>query len=317
MNRTALAIRMLQIMKTEGLIKKQTLADRLEINLRNVIELKKELETAGYYIEVTNGKNGGYHLLDEYLLPINALSNDEISAIKEAYNYLKANDRYLKDSNFEMAFVKIISNHMNVTRYDPVVAYSQLQTSSNLINKHYQQIKSAIKEQYRIKITYQPQNKDTVCWMFQPYELFQYNGMWYLVGYRQSSKDLKAKTITIKLNRIKKIITTDVKFSFPSYFDIKDYVSKFGIVMNEQEKITVKIKGRYYVSEYLYGDGQTIEYLDDNTMILSVVMNTKLMMKQFVMSLGSDCEVIAPDWLKQFIIDECKKTLLVYNKKDR
>ena len=44
-------------------------------------------------------------------------------------------------------------------------------------------------------------------------------------------------------------------------------------------------------------------------------MQGDIAIKQFVMSLGSDCEVLQPAWLKQQIIEESEKILSKYLKR--
>ena len=316
MNRTALAIQMLQLLKTNGQMKKDQIASQLEINVRNVIELKKELETAGYYIESHNGKNGGYRLLNDYLLPISALTIDELKALNDAYHYLSSNSIYQKNIHFKQAFNKVIANHMHVeSMVDPLIIQSKLNMNIDELYANYHMIMKAIDIQQRIYITYRPQNKKLAKWIIHPYQLFQYKGMWYLLGFRQKDKVTVEKIVTLKLNRIVKIEILDIKYSLPSDFNIKAYVSNFGMKIGQKQEVILKIHKRYYISEYIYGEDQKITYLDDDTIILSVSMQGDITIKQFVMSLGSDCEVIKPSWLKQYIISESKKILKQAEKK--
>ena len=74
MNRTALCIRMLQLLKVRGRMRIDEIAQALEINPRNVREFRKELETAGYSILQTTGRYGGYQLDAAALLPAAALA---------------------------------------------------------------------------------------------------------------------------------------------------------------------------------------------------------------------------------------------------
>ena len=62
MNRTALCIRMLALLKVRGRMRIDEIAEALETNPRNVREFRKELEIAGYPIIQTTGRYGGYQL---------------------------------------------------------------------------------------------------------------------------------------------------------------------------------------------------------------------------------------------------------------
>ena len=69
MNRCALCIRMLQLLRARGRMQINEIARELETNPRNIREFKKELETAGYVIRQFTGKYGGYQLDEEVLFP--------------------------------------------------------------------------------------------------------------------------------------------------------------------------------------------------------------------------------------------------------
>ena len=73
MNRTALCIRMLALLKVRGRMRIDEIAEALETNPRNVREFRKELEIAGYPIIQTTGRYGGYQLDTSALLPAPAL----------------------------------------------------------------------------------------------------------------------------------------------------------------------------------------------------------------------------------------------------
>ena len=66
MGKSAMCIQMLQILNSGRVYKASELADLLETNPRNIIEYKKELEEAGYYIISIPGKFGGYQLDKTY-----------------------------------------------------------------------------------------------------------------------------------------------------------------------------------------------------------------------------------------------------------
>ena len=60
MNQISLAIKLLLILKTQGIVKKQALAQQLEISEKNVQRLRNQLEMVGYTIETIKGRYGGY-----------------------------------------------------------------------------------------------------------------------------------------------------------------------------------------------------------------------------------------------------------------
>lgn len=58
MNRAALCIKMLKILKSRDIVSTAELAELLKTNPRNIREFRKELEAAGYHIEEKRGRYG-------------------------------------------------------------------------------------------------------------------------------------------------------------------------------------------------------------------------------------------------------------------
>ena len=97
MGKSSLCLQMLQLLNTGRIYKCSELADILETNSRNIIEYKKELEEAGYYITSIPGKYGGYKLEKTGLIPSIKLLDSESKSIAEAYDYvLKKKDFIFK-----------------------------------------------------------------------------------------------------------------------------------------------------------------------------------------------------------------------------
>lgn len=95
MNRTALCIRMLALLKVRGRMRIDEIAEALETNPRNVREFRKELEIAGYPIIQTTGRYGGYQLDTSALLPAPALDAQEEDALQEACRYLRSHADFI------------------------------------------------------------------------------------------------------------------------------------------------------------------------------------------------------------------------------
>ncbi len=79
MGKTALCIRMLELLNIGRIFKVTELASLLETNPRNIIEYKRELEETGYYISSIPGRYGGYKLDSNTLIPVLHLNNEEKS----------------------------------------------------------------------------------------------------------------------------------------------------------------------------------------------------------------------------------------------
>lgn len=307
MNRTALALMMLRILKTRSLVKKQDLADLLETNPRNIIELKKELEIAGYPIDYKPGPNGGYQLAESGSLIVPDLTSMETIALQEVLSYLRSTNTTLR-KEAEEALEKVLSAGMSVSQKDNMmVSGTRLSMDYRRLQQYYEIIRTSIYSSVRLKVSYRPRNKEIKEWIIHPYGLFLYRDMWYMVGYREYDK-----VITMKLNRIVNLEQTTIKFHKPDDFNIRDYVSNYGLSIGEKQRVRLLIRKRYYLSEYLYGEDQIITPIDDDTVLFEVTMQGDISIKQFVLNLGADCEVLEPQWLKDEILQEAEKIINQY-----
>lgn len=99
---------MLQILNSGRTYKASELAELLETKERNIIEYKKELEEAGYYIISMPGKFGGYRLDKTNIFPSILFSPEEKQAFSEATSYIKARNDFLYKKQFQEAVSKSI-----------------------------------------------------------------------------------------------------------------------------------------------------------------------------------------------------------------
>lgn len=308
MNRTALAIRMLLILKTRKFIKKAELAQLLETNPRNIIELKKELETAGYLIEVTHGPYGGYRLIDVTLFPLASLDQQERRALLNAAPFLLTNKEPLFTDDFKNALQKLVANE---TRDDTISIESgigwQLAISKETIQQYLSILSSAILGRKRVEMTYKPQNKASKHYVIEPRELVQVHGLWYVL-----CQDPRKELITYKVNRIEQLKITEKTFRPDEDFYAKKAVTPYGHNVSDPLKCVFRIRNREYLTEYVFGENQQIEWISDDEFILSADLRGDYSIMQFVLQLGSDCEVLEPEALRNKIGDEIQKMNRIY-----
>ncbi len=303
MNRTALAIRMLLILKTRRFVKKADLAQMLETNPRNIIELKKELETAGYSIEAVHGPYGGYRLMDTTLFPLAELNRQERSALLRAAPFLLSSNEPLLSDDFKKSVEKLVANE----KLDESIVIEtgigwQLAVSKETIQQYLSVLSSAILSSKRVEMVYKPQNRASKKYMIEPRELVQVNGLWYVLC-QDSQRDLA----TYKINRIEQLMITEKGFRPDEDFTAKKAITPYGHNVTGPMSCIFRIKNREYLTEYIFGENQRIDWINDDEFILYVDLRGESSIMQFVLQLGSDCEVLQPTGLKEKLIDEIRK----------
>lgn len=317
MSKTSVTLGMLRLLATQQTIKVSDFAELLETNPRNILEYKKELETAGFVIDSIPGRYGGYRLSTKALMPTLRIKSNEKKALDEGLNYLKNRNDFLFIDDYLKAMGSIYSSLETDTIYDEMTIINRfpLVMSEQKIKDRYMFLDLAIKDQYVIKITYQSQNHKEKTHHIHPYKLYMYNNAWFIIAWNESVHDVGF----FKLNRILTYETTKMTFEISQTFQVNQYLDKFGMKSNDEEyrlKLKITPPYQFLVTERIYGKDQSLEFIDDQTTILNVTMRHLNQIKAFILGFGGSCEVIEPIELRNQIKEDLMKTLNVYQIKD-
>lgn len=259
MGKTSLCIQMLELLNTGRVYKVSELSEILETNSRNIIEYKKELEEAGYFITSVSGKYGGYKLDESYIFPSIKLSNNEKQIILEAYNYILSCNSYLNNIEFQKAFSKVLSQFNYNGSVKSVINSSNciLLESKNELLIRYNLINDAIKEKKVINIKF---NKYDI--VFHPYDLFIYNNIWYVIGWNQ----IRCEINYYPIHKINNIDKTKSRFNIHREYNINDYIDVNGF-KNIKLIHTKLLFSKKVDLDKLYGKNQIVEYIENKTII--------------------------------------------------
>ena len=208
-------------------------------------------------------------------------------------------------------FVDAIANLSKQLDQDIQMSVPSFQTVSLNIaiakyQRHMEVINNSIDTHMRIVIEYQKKYNVLRSYTFEPYSMFLVNGMWYLSGYDQDNR-----FINLKISRMSSVIETGQKFRFDEKTKVFKGVGEFGYNINPISAIIV-VKSMDYISEYIWGDKQTIEWINDNCFRLAVTFPNEMAFKKFILSGGSNMKIEAPIEYKDWIILEAEKILKLY-----
>lgn len=313
MNRTALTIKMLNYLKANNrVISRETLAAYLETNVRNIAEFKKELEAAGYRIETTSGRYGGYRLAEDSLVPTVALSEGEIMALNDAEKFLQHTNFHQLET-FAQALIKIRNNLYDTSLSSDV--YYLFQSVGSSLQSEYERLLRKAKIEHRyVELEYCKLNSEV--WekrLLQPYELiYSDEGNYVLALDKTLGKQERFKTFKLSDVRMRKVVLCDRLFRRDEMFKIQDYVGKQSI-MKDIYKVELKIVGRQAVLLYEKEFGLMVDKkMVDQTLYLTFTMENKAKILAFILSLGADCEVLSPWEIKDALIEILQSALSRY-----
>lgn len=277
-------------------MKKQEIADELEVNPRNIIEFKRELETAGYYIESLPGQHGGYLLKDAAFFPLAPLSLEQRESLINAKDYLLNSQHPLINKPFKQGFQQLVANEQgagslaskDVHRYTMPLA---------TMEQHLAKLTQAIAQKSRVRLIYQKGLVSTKEYVFEPYHTFEINQGFYTIGY------LKYEGVsTFKINRIVELEVLEESFLRDPYFNLNQEIDDFGFRFHQVHQLHLIIRNAPHYAEQIYGENQRIEIINDQDFELFVETRGKIATIRLVLEMGGNVEVCSPAWL----IDEVK-----------
>lgn len=229
MNRSAICIKMLMLLKARGKMNTAELAKELETNPRNIKEFKKELVTAGYNIQEVKGRYGGYYLDEDCLFPSLKLTKDEIDALNESRGIIDSHPEFVGHADFHSGLDKVLCADKDSKS---MMHYYINQTSLALSSQEYdmvQTVQTAIDQKQSVEISYQTlSQKDASTFLLDPYEIIHYKNAYYVIGF--SHKRNEYRTYRFSMQRMKRCKLTDKRFLRDSSFNIASFIGKESLI---------------------------------------------------------------------------------------
>lgn len=152
--------------------------------------------------------------------------------------------------------------------------------------------------------------------LFDCYKLVCQKGNWYALAYEHKSQEIKI----FSLSRMKNIKMTNFSFTIPQDFNIENYVDLyFGIWNNKTKPVEYELlfakEIALYIREREWHPKQVIRHNADGTVYLKFKSNQDQEIKNWVRSWGNLVTVLSPKKLKDELVENAKKVLLIYTKK--
>ena len=170
-------------------------------------------------------------------------------------------------------------------------------------------ILEALKKNTLLEMTYQSFWRDEAnTFTVEPYCLKAFKQRWYLVA-RSPYYD---KIMIYALDRVRELEATDLHFDYPEDFDAKAYFEDcFGIIADQNYDVeTVKLKvaagqANYLRSLPLHPSQKEIESNDEYS-IFTVRLRPTFDFRQEILMMGSDIEVLEPQWFRDEVAEVAK-----------
>lgn len=201
----------------------QELADRFRLSIRSVYRYITDLADLGLYVESKKGRNGGFTVLANQVLPPVLFTEDEITALYFAIQSLKNFEEFPFQMDTEPAAEKLLAVVPKKLK-DKLLHledHFQLSTPKQVVeNSFLSELMRAAMDKSKITIDYQSPKRQSVK-IVEPIGIYANNGFWYLFAFDPE----KGETRHYRADRIKKV--AKLNEAFETEFTLSELEKEF------------------------------------------------------------------------------------------
>jgi predicted DNA-binding transcriptional regulator YafY len=217
------------------------------------------------------------------------------------------------DNRYQLLFQKLsmLVNSSNTT----IISQLELPTKSNK-NPHYKiklnPLEKAINEQCVIRILYQSLEENSPTERnVHPYAITIRAGEWYLVSFTPDRNDYRF----YRLERIHNLHVMNQKFARDEHFDLEAmFAHSFGVYRADETEVIVRLHGKAarLADERIWHNDTEFKWNDQTTATLKTKVQGTTEILKWILSMGSEAEVLKPDEFRKEFILEIEKMLASY-----
>ncbi|MGD9054859.1 MAG: transcriptional regulator [Desulfobacterales bacterium] len=296
------------------------LAQELEYHWRTVYRDLEALQLAGFpiFTDRVDGKNL-WSILDSARqnVPI-PLDLTEVMALYFSRGLM----RILKDTVFYESLESFFQKIKATLPAETIQYLEKIEQSLGVGAKPYKRydqlrdvidrISQALVDRQMVEIDYYTMSrKKRTRRKVAPYKIWLFDGAFYLVGNCGLREDIRI----FALDRIKSLRLTDETFEIPEDFKVEDFMQiSFGVFHGKPQNVKIRFAPEVagYIREKTWHATQKIKSQNDGSVIFEARVAGTDEIKYWLMSWGSNAEVLSPATLRNEMISEARKMLRCY-----
>lgn len=283
----------------------QKLAQEFEVSSRTIMRDLESLDQAGIPIQSFYGVEGGYQIMDSFVLDKQAATSHEYDWIVTA---LEGMATAYASKGLKQALEKVQS--ISQTRDTAVSVDLSVASEDDKINKQLRLLENAIEEKRAVRFSYTNSHDEVKDIQVEPVCL-QYKWYnWYLIGYYEKYQDY----CMFKLVRMDNLQATEIKFTKSHHLsDIKMKDSNQDIVdVRLYGKAVIKAKCREYLN------GQITQEFENGDFEFSFsAPKHETFWYGVILSFGNKARIIEPQEIKERIIKTCREIQMEYEEQKK
>jgi len=328
-------IKIVELMTQEQGTSIDELEHNLNVKRRSIFRLLKTLEDDyNFPINVKRKDFGGvvkYSLPSKYLskltkmaVPRLSLNFNEVILLQ----FLLTHDTVFKDTKIFDDIQSLKKKLNNFLPKEPE-KNSQLTNSDFFItpsksNKSYKGkeplisiLMEALTDHKSCKVTYHASSKGTVkTYTIYPLKILDHRGGLYIIAKVPKHDSI----IPLAIERIQSLEPLSKKFIPPPDIEIKSLID-LAFDLTFDDPITAKIhfssKAAPYISERRWSNRQSLENHKDGSCTLTITTTGRNDLLYWLLSWGSDAEVLSPDYFREMVSEKIERMREVYIKTNK
>lgn len=290
----------LYILLNREKISSKELAEKFEVSVRTIYRDIEVISGAGIPIFMTQGRNGGISLLQNFTLNKQVLTENEKKDMLIAIQSLNSFNKESAKSIFSKLSSLFGENQRDYIKID----YSGWE---NTIEKQFELSKEAILLNKRLSFNYISTKGEKTYREVEPYVLWFKSKAWYLKCFCLEKNEIRL----FRLSRITNIRILDENINLTK-LDEAVLIEEKKQVQPEKIKIKLKIDSS---QEYRVKDDfleQDISYDNEKNLIVTLNVPENEWLYGYILSYGSFATVIEPEYIVENIKKRLQKNLSNY-----
>lgn len=268
------------------------LAEKFEVSVRTIYRDIDALSGAGIPVYAEAGRNGGIHLMHGFVLDKAVLSEEEKQEILTA---LKGMNTTLNNSGSQT--LQKLSALFNLNSENWLeVDFSRWGNQGN-DNEKFELLKSAIIHQKCVKIAYANSYGEIGDRIVQPLKLSYKSRAWYLKAYCTQKQDYRI----FKLTRIMDLEVLEDDFCKGSFPELDEELcqSYNTIILCFPQNMSYRVYDEF--------DKTQVNKKENGDLIVSVEMQEDEWLIGYLLSFGTQVNIIEPVYLREIVAEQAKK----------
>ena len=271
------------------------LAEKFEVSVRTIYRDIDALSGAGIPIYAESGRNGGIRLMKNFVMDKAVLSEEERQEILAALQSINISHNGGSQTLQKLSAIFDVSSESWLE-----VDFSRW-GNEGTDNEKFELLKSAVIHQKCVKITYASSYENVSERIIQPLKLAYKGRAWYLKAFCTQRQDWRI----FKLNRILDLEVLNEDFQqrrFPG--ETEDF---------QREYAPIKLRFSKEMAYRVYDefDKTQVERQESGELIVSVNMPEDAWLVGFLLSFGTQVDILSPVSLREIIARQAK---LIYEK---